>query len=63
MRGKCTTSCFVYQSFSLCLVNSVNLNQAVGGKINCNSNGGRAGQDLVSFSAYHFQWANGCIID
>lgn len=47
--------CFVYQSLSPCLVNSFNSNQALGGEINCKSNGERAGLDLVRFSSYHVQ--------
>lgn len=58
MRRKCITSCFVYQSFSICLVNRFNLIQTVGGKINWNCNGGHDGQDAVCFSAFHFQLAN-----
>lgn len=58
MRGKCATSCFVYQSFSIRLVNRFNLIQTVGGKINWNCNGGHVGQDSVCFGAYHFQRAN-----
>lgn len=58
MRRKCITSCFVYQSFSICLVNRFNLIQTVGGKINWNCNGGHDGQDAVCFSAFHFQRAN-----
>lgn len=55
MRGKCTTSCFVFQSVSSSLVNRFNLIQAVGGKINWNCNRGHVQQDLVCIGVYHFE--------
>lgn len=58
MRRKCTASCFVYQSFSICLVNRFTLIQSVGKKTNWKCNGGRVGQDSVYSGAYHFQLAN-----
>lgn len=58
MRGKCATSSFVYQSFSVGVVNRFNLILTVGGKINWNCNRGHVEQDSVCCGAYHFQPAN-----
>lgn len=58
MKGKCTTSCFVHQSFSISMVNRFNVIQTVGGKINWNRNGGRVEQDLVCSGPYDFKLLN-----
>lgn len=34
------------------------MNQTVGGKINCNCNGGHVGQESVRVGVHHLRWAN-----